>query len=321
MTATLILNRARADLSREDWLRWRRQGIGGSDAPAVVGLSPFKTPTSVWLAKSGLIPDDEPSEAMLWGNLLEAVVIEEFERRTGLHVEGRQGWVESPTWPVMRATVDGLVCDDEHVVLGLYEGKTANAWDAKEWAEGVPEHYQVQVQHSLAVTGLDHAWVACLVGGQQLVIHELDRNDEQIAIIAGMERTFWQWVLDGTPPAVDGSAVTADALAAAYAAPAVATSVELPEEALDVLAERQQAAEDEKQAGERKALAENQLKAMLGTAELGTYGNRTLVTWKQVTEHRLDGEALAKAHPDIVKRFTTPRTYRRFNVPTQREEK
>ena len=54
-----------ADLSREDWLNYRRLGIGGSDAAAVMGLSPFATIRDLYFDKIGVTPVIEEEEEKL----------------------------------------------------------------------------------------------------------------------------------------------------------------------------------------------------------------------------------------------------------------
>lgn len=54
-----------ADLSREDWLNYRRLGIGGSDAAAIMGLSPFATIRDLYFDKIGVMPVIEELELFL----------------------------------------------------------------------------------------------------------------------------------------------------------------------------------------------------------------------------------------------------------------
>ena len=51
-------------LSREDWLQVRQQGIGSSDAAAAVGLSPYKSPLQLWAEKTGQarFPEPDPKD-------------------------------------------------------------------------------------------------------------------------------------------------------------------------------------------------------------------------------------------------------------------
>ena len=38
--------------TREEWLKARKLGLGGSDMAAVLGLSPWRSPIDVWLDKT-----------------------------------------------------------------------------------------------------------------------------------------------------------------------------------------------------------------------------------------------------------------------------
>ena len=68
---------------RSQWLEERRQGIGGSDAAAAVGLSPWKTRLELWLEKTGQTPDREETPEMRRGTLLEPVVKQLYADATG----------------------------------------------------------------------------------------------------------------------------------------------------------------------------------------------------------------------------------------------
>ena len=72
-------------LSREAWLQIRQQGIGSSDAAVAIGLSPYKSPLSLWLEKTHRkAPDDlSEKEAVIWGTVLEPVLASVYAERTG----------------------------------------------------------------------------------------------------------------------------------------------------------------------------------------------------------------------------------------------
>src|ERR1700751_3742203 len=75
-------------LSREDWLSVRKNGIGGSDAAAAVGLSPYLSPLELWLIKTGRdanLPRPDPqdtTEPVYWGALLEPIVAASYTKQT-----------------------------------------------------------------------------------------------------------------------------------------------------------------------------------------------------------------------------------------------
>ena len=67
-----------AGMTRQDWLAERRHSLGGSDMGAVLGLSRWRSPYTVWADKMGLLPDQEDSEAMRIGRDLEPYVLQRF---------------------------------------------------------------------------------------------------------------------------------------------------------------------------------------------------------------------------------------------------
>jgi len=71
------------------WLSERWKSIGGSDAAAVVGLSQWATPFTVWCDKTGRVPDREDNEAMRQGRDLEEYVALEA---TGKRVHRDNAW-------------------------------------------------------------------------------------------------------------------------------------------------------------------------------------------------------------------------------------
>lgn len=284
---------------RAAWLAWRREGIGASDAAAIAGVAPYRGPMSIWLDKTGRLPleDDEESEYVRWGNLLEPAIAEEFEKRTGLFVPARAlmlEYTETPDREWMRATIDGLVSDlppglhsSGDAPLGVLEIKTVAGFKSKDWQPGekndlgIPEHFQLQVQHQLAVTGLQHAWIAVLFGGQRMEIRELERDEELIDSLVGLEEAFWtKHVLADVPPGGDGLEGTTEDLRRAFA-DAGGPAVDLPAEVETLIAERE-IGKAEQEAGEaRAAIASQALMAMLGSAEVGMLGGQPRVTWKK----------------------------------------
>ena len=62
------------NMTREEWLEQRRKSIGGSDAAAIVGLSKWASPFSIWAEKTGKTPPKEDNEAMRIGHDLEDYV-------------------------------------------------------------------------------------------------------------------------------------------------------------------------------------------------------------------------------------------------------
>jgi putative phage-type endonuclease len=187
-----------ATLNRAEWLELRRGVLGASEAAAALGVSPYQTPVELWQRKVGLMNDQDESEAMRWGNLLEPVILAEYQHRTGRVVAATQEFRVHPGYPCLAATLDAR-CEDGRLV----EVKTANAW-AKEWGDEqtdeVPEPYLIQVAQQMAVTGAAVADVAVLIGGQRLKVYTVERNEGLIGRVVAGGLRFWGCVERREPP-------------------------------------------------------------------------------------------------------------------------
>jgi putative phage-type endonuclease len=197
------------NLSREDWLTVRKQGIGSSDAAAAVGLNPYQSQLELWMVKTGRdseLPKVDPkdqSSPMYWGTLLESIVAAHYTMRSGNKVRRINAVLQHPSEPWMLANLDREVLGASDVQI--LECKTAGINGARLWKEGVPEYVQLQVHHQLAVTGKQAADVAVLICGQDLQIHRIERDEGMISRLIELERQFWHYVETDTPPPVDGS--------------------------------------------------------------------------------------------------------------------
>ena len=90
-------------ITREEWLEYRRSGIGGSDASTIVGLNPFSSPYYLFCDKMGALPEKEDTEAMRQGRDLEQYVAERWMERTGKRVKRNNTMWRSTIWPWMLA--------------------------------------------------------------------------------------------------------------------------------------------------------------------------------------------------------------------------
>lgn len=194
-----------ADPSREAWLAERRKGIGGSDAAAVFGEK-YGCPRALFYDKTGVEPDYEHSESTLdmfdRGHSLEPVAVALFVKKTGLQVRRMPARV-SKDRPHMRVNVDRMILSVDERGPGYLEVKTANQYVFAEMlAHGMPEHYVLQAQHGLAVTGWSWGMFAVLEPYTfQMLIFEFKRNDQLIEIVMYQEGLFWADVRAGRIPA------------------------------------------------------------------------------------------------------------------------
>lgn len=195
----------------------RLSGLGGSDAAAVVSLSPYKTAWQLFMEKSGQAPlGDEESEAMLWGSVLEEPVANEYARRTNRKIR-RQPMMTSKANPFMLVNLDRQILGDPRG-CGVLEIKCFGEWSGRgiSTVDQLPDHVFLQVQHALAVTEYTWGSVAILVAGQKFVFFDVERNDAVIAELIRQEGEFWERVQTGNAPPVDGSVRTGEMIRRLY---------------------------------------------------------------------------------------------------------
>lgn len=299
------------NMSRDAWLEFRKKGIGGSDVAAVCGLSQWKSPVALWLEKTGQVEPEPAGEAAYWGTIMEPIIREEFSQRTGLKVRQLQAILQHKRFPFMLANLDGIVHDPGRGE-GIFEAKTASVYMAPEWEAGIPDAYALQVQHYLAVTGMNFVYVAVLIGGNKFLWRIIERDDAVIDLIIQLESRFWKLVESRIPPEMDGSKASTALLSRLYPG-GDQSSIELPAEAEALITQFEAAQDQEKKVAEEKELAANKLKAMLKEHELGLINGRQ-VTWKTIRGDKLDTKALKSDKPDIYQRYAKETSYRRFTI-------
>ncbi|SAL19796.1 endonuclease [Caballeronia telluris] len=146
------------DLSRDEWLSVRKNGIGGSDAAAAVGLSPYMSPLELWLIKTGRDANlrrpnpDDTTEPVYWGTLLEPIVAASYTKQTGNKVRRVNAVLQHPTIAFMLANVDREIVGNRDVQL--LECKTAGKFGVHLW--------RVDVLSGLAFAAVLEG-VACLL--------------------------------------------------------------------------------------------------------------------------------------------------------------
>lgn len=300
------------NMSYEDWLEHRKLGIGGSDASVVCGINRYKSAVELWMDKTGQLPYQEAGEAAYWGTQLEPFVRAEFTKRTGIEVTHKNELLQSEEHPFMLANLDG-VCEVPDVGTCIFEAKTASAYKSGEWEDSIPDEYQLQIQHYMAVTGYTGTYIAVLIGGNSFRWKFVERDEELISMLIELEADFWDYVRLRTPPPLDGSNASAKFLAERFPISNPKSQIKLPSSAIDLITKYDAACEQLKAANERKQYAKNLLKEMMGNNEIGTVWDR-IVTWKSVTQERFDSKTLKAEHPALYKKYANKTSYRRFSI-------
>ena len=312
------------EITEEDWHRLRLTGLGGSDAGVVAGLSTYRSPYDLWVEKvRGDVPDpSDEKEYQRWGRLLEDPIAEEFATRTGLEVHAFRRMIRSQEHPFMFANVDRLVGSVGKLdgVLEIKTTRFGEQWE-RDGEVVVPLAYAAQGQHYLAVLDLDVVHFACLVGGQKLVIAEVERNDALIDDLIAIEADFWGLVERNEPPPLDGTESTRRALQRRWAPdPDKTVKLDKIDEMAGTLSRRDALSEQIKSLQGTRDDLDATIMAALGDAEVGTIGGKPVVTWKGSERHTLDQKAFKAAHPALAAEFERTTQVRTLRFPTAKGE-
>ncbi|MBS1328419.1 MAG: endonuclease [Dialister sp.] len=319
----LILSVKDAD-DRDEWLKVRNMGIGGSDASTIMGLNSYKSPYQLWLEKIGeAAPEDLTGNPFVyWGQKNEANIADWFNEETGKKVQ-RLGTLRNKDYPFMIANVDRTVIGEN---AGL-EIKTAGVSQYKKWkGDEIPDAYYCQCLHYMAVTGADYWYIAVLLGGNEARWKKIERNEDDIKVLIEKEREFWNLVQTKTAPPVDGSLSCSQALAARYA-DSRDEEIMLPEEADTLIASINSDTEIMDRLQEQIDLNKNRLKEMLGEAEMGRIGSFQVI-WKLTSPRETCSlSKVKKAAPEVYQMLkdsgyiSIGKASRRFSIKEVKEEK
>lgn len=188
-----------AGLCEEEWLSYRRQGVGGSDVAAILGISPFRTARDLYYDKQNIVPaesDEGNWVAKEMGHLLEDLVAKIFQKKTGLPIYQDKKMFYHPIYPFMIADLDYFVSlpDGSTAILEI---KTTNYNARNHWwiekQEIVPAYYEAQGRHYMAVMDVDRVFFCCLYGNNEneIIIREIKRDYFYEEEMIFLEENFW----------------------------------------------------------------------------------------------------------------------------------
>lgn len=309
MQANVLVNTLNID--HEEWLRQRQKGIGGSDAAAIAGLNPWKSPISVYLDKIGESEPIEDNERMRIGRDLEDYVAKRFSEATGLKIRRKNAILQHPEYEFMIANIDrDIVGKDE----GL-ECKVTNSYAKKEWEAEIPPHYEIQCHHYMMVTGYKAWWIAVLIGNEKFIYKRIERDEDIITSLKQIEYDFWHnHVIPKKMPAPDGSGAAAEIIKEMYPTSKPESIIELSSKKFESKLQRlDEIKELMSKLDEEKKKIEQEIQVEMGENELALIGDRQII-WKTVNSNRFDSKRFAKDHPELYKKYIKQSSYRRFHV-------
>lgn len=298
-------------MTHEEWLTRRKEGIGGSDVAAILGISPWKTPLDVYLDKIGEAPETPVTESMLLGTALEQFVADRFTEQTGRqtsrfntllkrgHSIGNVDRLIVPEGQRLGSNGTKIATDE------LLECKTSSV----EWTDGVPAYYLSQVQHYMGLDDMfKRATVACMFIGltKSFKLYTVERDNELIGNLQDAVERFWADHVEKRIPPAPQSEEDCRKLWSRNEAGATLEADDAIKDAVSNL--RDVTAKIKALEGEESALKKQIMEAM-GTNEILTIDGKKAVTWKCNKDSvKTNWQMLAESYnPDEAKiaEFTT----------------
>lgn len=297
------------NLDKKEWLKYRKSGIGGSDAGAVCGLNPYRTAMQVYQDKVSEEIEEMDNEAMRQGREFEDYVAKRFMEATGKKVRRANAMFYNEENPFMLADVDRMVVGEN---AGL-ECKTASPYMADKWKDGnIPLSYQIQCYHYMAVCNADAWYLAVVIYGREFKYYKIERDEAVIADLIQIEKAFWEnHVMKQQIPDPDGSKL-ADSVIAEYYKNSIADTIPLTG-FNEKLERRQELSELIGRMDMEKKKIEQELKLYLGENERAE-NEQFMVSWKSVQSNRLDEKRLKEEEPEIYEKYKKSVSSRRFTV-------
>lgn len=286
-------------------LEQRRSLITASDIPAILGICPWGSPSSVFATKVLGKESDEQTYRMEKGHAVEPLLISwagrKRESKTVHNTETFAGML--PAFPWAGATPDGFEMRLGKRAAAL-DAKIVGRWVASKWFDDlgekqVPDYVHCQVQWQMSVMRLPTAIVVADFDEREPEVFEIAHDDELAGCIFEEANRFWvDHIVKQVPPPVDGSRDSVELVKRLFPSEKhnsfIQASPGMEEIARALVDAKMRLAQAE---AEIEA-AENNIKAKIGLAS-GMEGFGWRATWTTERGHVSYKDALKELCPNI----------------------
>ena len=283
--------------SHEEWLKAREEGIGASEVAAILGLSPWESPFSLWLKKTKQVPPTEENDAMRRGHYLEDAVVQWWMHETGEQVikaSAADIIYVHPEYPFMRVTPDRIVKGRKK----LLEVKST----ARHMDEGIPDYYLAQCMYQMYVTGIRQEELIYIQGDLTFGRYIVEYDEEFAEFIAEKVKEFWnENILGGKEP----DAISVEDLTKKIPRSTPEKSIEADDDAIDQINVLREKKAMYDALGDEITMLQDSLKMYMSDSEAIVDGNGTvLLTWKSGKDKTsFDSKRFAEENPDLYERY------------------
>jgi predicted phage-related endonuclease len=285
-----------------EWLVGRQKDengkvlLGGSDAPALMGASQFKTRGDLYVDKiTAPVVDTSFNMAFHRGNVVEPVLVAEASRILGISLLTPDLMYREGRWNINSDGVDNAESPTVNI-----ECKTTTRYTVTD-SDDLPIEWRWQGYAQMAVMNVP-VFFSVLDARQNLSVVELPRDNMMIDLLLQESEVFCDAVESNTGIMEYLDQFTADQIARLI--DCNETSVELPSEAETWLTMLDEARYNKKEAEDAEREAKDALARLLLGNEIGLFRGKQVVTWKeQAGKTSIDLAGLRAAHPEIVAQY------------------
>ena len=283
------------EMSHSSWIDHRYESIGASDAGAVLGINPYKSPVDVYMEKVTRTNDFEDNFNMWLGREMEPIIKKKFTQETGLKVRDDNKIRIDKEYPFLSTNLDGMVVGEkvpvEYKALGFFDGE-------------IPDYYFAQLQHQMMVTEAEYAYfaVVCLGRSRTFNVQKVDFNEEFVKLMREELVTFWnENVLQEVMP----EPTNLDDIKKMYPISDPGSILELEDNSLSQkLAILKDSRATIKEHTDIAKAVQVELMDYMGDKEVLIKDGENLITWKQAKETRkFDAKKFAEDHPDLYEEY------------------
>ena len=192
----------------EEWLQWRRSGIGASDVACVVGESPWGSNLKLWAIKTGLAKEESnDSEDMYWRHKMESPILDRYlENHPECKLEARSPCFQRSDVQFMLASLDAITSDSfGNINTEIKTAASEDGWIDNDGEPTIPSHYMCQALWQMMVTGIQRTRFAVLISGfnKKYFEREIAYDDNAAQVLFNSASFFWTGVAENTPPPPD----------------------------------------------------------------------------------------------------------------------
>lgn len=298
------------DLSLDEWLNLRKElGIGGSEAPAVLGYHPYKTPVDVWTDKTASTLIKTPDNEAMWiGRKIEPMLRERFEVETGLRVFEDNKIRLHPEHDCLFCNLDGMIINPEEGT-GVFEAKAFLSYELDKYESVVPPYVYIQIQHNIGVSGFEYGYAMIWVKDRnEFIVQRINKNEQFIAEMNEQIVHFWNHnVKEYNVPAPVNEEDLRKLYTPGDAGKKIVATEEIEMQHRELLKTR----EDKKALENKEDMLRFQIESFMQDAEiLVDQNDNTIVTWK--TSDRFDSSKLKESEPDVYEEYCTSFDSKKF---------